>query len=224
MNASRYNATATLLPSGKVLIGDGANDSTGALASTELYDAVTNSFAPAADTATMNVARQGAQAILLPQNPIATPTATSTQTPTPTATPTATSTPTSTPTVTPTATATQTPTPTPTATPSGLVTLMPSRVDFGTVKIYQSSEAQTVTLTNGDSKLAIRGWSIGPDFRVVSSTCPSPTGVLPRGRSCDFVIVFQPQSVGTKNELFRVFDSARNSPQKVGLHGVATRR
>jgi hypothetical protein len=33
-----------------------------------------------------------------------------------------------------------------------------------------------------------------------------------------------PQSAGTKNELFQVFDSASNSPQKVKLQGIATRR
>jgi hypothetical protein len=103
------------------------------------------------------------------------------------------------------------------------VTLLPSAFDFGIVRVFQSSDAETVTLTNGDGKLVIRGWSIGPDFKVVSSTCPSPTGQLRRGNSCDFVIAFQPQSTGLKNELFRVFDSVSNSPQKVKLHGFATR-
>jgi hypothetical protein len=91
------------------------------------------------------------------------------------------------------------------------------------VKVFQSSAPQTVTLNNGDGDLTISGWSIGPDFQVVSMTCPIP-GVLPAGQSCTFMIIFQPKSAGTKNELFRVFDSARNSPQKVKLHGVATRR
>ena len=108
--------------------------------------------------------------------------------------------------------------------PNRQVTLLPPTLDLGTVKIFQSSEAQTVTLTNGDGKLSIRGWSIGPDFKVAESTCPSPTGILRRGQSCDFAIIFQPQSVGTKNELFRVFDDARNGPRNVALHGVATRR
>ena len=37
MNTARYQATATLLPNGKVLIAGGDNFSVGGLASTELY-------------------------------------------------------------------------------------------------------------------------------------------------------------------------------------------
>ena len=66
MNTARVFATATLLPSGKVLIagGLGSGEST-ILSSTELYDPATNSFAPAANTATMNSARFLATATLL---------------------------------------------------------------------------------------------------------------------------------------------------------------
>ena len=88
------------------------------------------------------------------------------------------------------------------------------------MKVGQSSASQTVTLSNGDGTLTISGWSIGIDFIVVSTTCPS---VLNPGQSCTYMVAFRPQSVGTKNELFRVFDSASNSPQKVKLHGVGTR-
>ena len=45
MNTARSIATATLLPNGKVLIAGGSG-STGALSSTELYDPVSNTFAP----------------------------------------------------------------------------------------------------------------------------------------------------------------------------------
>ena len=43
MNAARYEATATLLLNGKVLIAGGAMG--GALKSAELYDPVANTFA-----------------------------------------------------------------------------------------------------------------------------------------------------------------------------------
>jgi hypothetical protein len=75
-------------------------------------------------------------------------------------------------------------------------------------------------LSNGDGPLTISGWSIGIDFIVVSSTCPS---VLGSGQSCTYMVAFRPRRVGTKNGVFRVFDSAPNSPQKVKLHGVGTR-
>jgi hypothetical protein len=59
MNTARENATATLLPNGKVLIAGGF------LSSTELYDPVTNTFAAPASTPVMNTARGGATATLL---------------------------------------------------------------------------------------------------------------------------------------------------------------
>jgi hypothetical protein len=69
MNAARGEATATLLPNGLVLIAGGVNSSDNSLASTELYNPVANSFAPASGTGAppnMNTARDHATATLLP--------------------------------------------------------------------------------------------------------------------------------------------------------------
>src|SRR5260370_840437 len=65
MNAARENATATLLPDGKVLIAGGFGDA-GVLSSTELYDPATNTFAPSNATPEMNSARVADTATLLP--------------------------------------------------------------------------------------------------------------------------------------------------------------
>jgi len=73
MNTVRAGAVAISLPNGKVLIAGGqVGIGTGspALASTELYDPVTNSFAPPGSTPAMNVARSGATAILLPNGKV----------------------------------------------------------------------------------------------------------------------------------------------------------
>ena len=67
MNIGRQQATATLLPNGKVLIAGGANRSR-ALSSTEIYDPATNTFA--ASTPSMNVAREFATAALLPNGKV----------------------------------------------------------------------------------------------------------------------------------------------------------
>ena len=72
MNVARLYATATLLPNGKVLIAGGT---TGfpfsiVLKSVELYDPVTNSFAPAASTPSMNSGRSAATATLLPNGKV----------------------------------------------------------------------------------------------------------------------------------------------------------
>ena len=72
MNTARGSATATftLLFSGKVLIAGGVGPSFSSLDSLELYDPSTNSFAPAASLPTMNTARDGAIAALLPNGEV----------------------------------------------------------------------------------------------------------------------------------------------------------
>jgi len=55
-----YSSTATALNNGKVLIAGGSATDGSPLASTELFDRTINSFAPAANTATMNEGRAGA--------------------------------------------------------------------------------------------------------------------------------------------------------------------
>jgi hypothetical protein len=71
MNVARDEATAKLLPNGKVLIAGGVNgnsNNSNVVASTELYDPVSNTFA--ASTPVMNTARVYATATLLPNGKI----------------------------------------------------------------------------------------------------------------------------------------------------------
>jgi len=68
MNTGRQDAAAALLPNGKVLIAGGVAAGGNPLASTELYDPATNSFA--LKTAAMNAAHDGATATLLPNGKV----------------------------------------------------------------------------------------------------------------------------------------------------------
>jgi len=123
MLEDRHALTATAISSGpnagQILIAGGKTSGGTALASTELYDPVANSFSAGPD---MNVPRGFAVAIELPPGPLPTPTITAT--PTVTTTPTGTATSTATRTVTPTRTAT--PTITATATATATVTATPT--------------------------------------------------------------------------------------------------
>ncbi len=69
MNEARAFAVATLLRNGQVLIAGGINNS-GYLASVDLYDPATNTFAPAGATPTMNQARESPTATLLPNGQV----------------------------------------------------------------------------------------------------------------------------------------------------------
>jgi len=63
LGTGRYAATATLLPTGKVLIAGGYSGESGYLTSAELYDQATGSFTP---TGSLGTARSSATATLLP--------------------------------------------------------------------------------------------------------------------------------------------------------------
>ncbi len=67
MNSSRLVPTATLLPSGRVLIAGGKAADASVLNSTELYDPAANTFTTAA---AMNTARYSATATLLPNGKV----------------------------------------------------------------------------------------------------------------------------------------------------------
>ena len=67
LGTARYVDTATLLPSGKVLVAGGYNSSSGPLASAELYDPASNSWTP---TGSLGIARYVHTATLLPSGKV----------------------------------------------------------------------------------------------------------------------------------------------------------
>jgi hypothetical protein len=70
MNTAREAASATLLPNGKVLIAGGLDVNSNPIASIDLYDPATDTFAPPAATPSMNTARGQATATLLPNGAV----------------------------------------------------------------------------------------------------------------------------------------------------------
>ena len=70
MNTARQNATATVLPNGKVMIAGGLDAGSNPIASIELYDPATNTFAKPGSTPSMNSARGEATATLLPNGAV----------------------------------------------------------------------------------------------------------------------------------------------------------
>ena len=141
--------------------------------------------------------------------------------PTPTPTPSPTPTPTPTPAPTPTPTPKPTPTPTPTPTP-GPLTVSPTSMSFGGVRVNHSSTASSVRLSNpGSTTVTISSVKLtaGTDFAIASSTCKAGK-TLAKGASCTVGVKFTPHSKGTKADTLQISDNATNSPQKVSLSGT----
>jgi len=141
--------------------------------------------------------------------------------PTPDPDPSPTPTPTPTPAPTPTPTPKPTPTPTPTPTP-GPLTVSPTSMSFGGVRVNHSSTASSVRLSNpGSTTVTISSVKLtaGTDFAIASSTCKAGKR-WPKVASCTVGVKFTPHSKGTKADTLQISDNATNSPQKVSLSGT----
>ena len=104
------------------------------------------------------------------------------------------------------------------------VWISPPTINFGTVALGETSAPITVTITNGSGKtLELIEWSLGPDFKIASTTCPEPPSYLPADESCSITIVFHPLSLGSKNELLQVHNSSLANPLTVHLRATASR-
>jgi len=102
-----------------------------------------------------------------------------------------------------------------------LVWITPTSLSFGNVVITHRSIAATVMLNNqSNQNLNISKWSIGPNYTIVSTTCPTPPSILPSDESCTFDIAFRPIYAGVRNETFQVNDNAAGGKQTVTLHGT----
>ena len=101
------------------------------------------------------------------------------------------------------------------------VTLSPTSISFGTVKVNTSAGGQLVTLTNtGTANLTVSTVSIGgtnPGDFSVSSNC---VGIVAAGGHCSITAGFRPTVVGGRTATILIADNASNSPQSVPLSGI----
>ncbi len=145
--------------------------------------------------------------------PLPTPTPTDTATPTPTATsPTATS------------TSTATSTPTPTATPVPVVVFNPTGLDFGQLRVGETSRTETVTLTNdGGGVLTVNSILLEGDnpndYLIDAGNCMASPG-FPANGNCLIRVRFRPTFVGNRRANLTFFTNDLDSPHRVFLTGV----
>jgi len=104
------------------------------------------------------------------------------------------------------------------------VSFSPTILNFGSLKVGQTSSPMTTTLTNvGSGTLTIRNVIIGGtnpgDFTLTSNTCGSTVGA---GKSCAFTFTFTPSAKGIRSAQLQVGDNGGGSPQIVRLGGNGT--
>ncbi|HEY1741738.1 MAG TPA: choice-of-anchor D domain-containing protein [Granulicella sp.] len=97
---------------------------------------------------------------------------------------------------------------------------------FASTAVGQTSASQVLTLTNtGNATLTASSYTVtgaSADFTFTSaSTCGTSLSLAPSA-SCQFTIVFAPQTSGTLTATITLTDNASNSPQTVTLTGGGT--
>ena len=99
------------------------------------------------------------------------------------------------------------------------IALNPAGLLFPTLSLGTTSEAQTVTLTNGDETLTIDSITLAgaasADF-AETNNCPS---TMPPGAVCTITVTFTPTSLGIRKASIKISDSAPGSPQLINLTG-----
>jgi hypothetical protein len=106
-----------------------------------------------------------------------------------------------------------------TASASGVTLSTPSA--FAGQFVKTTSSAQTVTLTNGGSSLAISAIVVTGPFNLVASgtTCSTSTPVAANG-TCTIAITFSPTTAGAATGTLQITDNAAGSPQSANLSGT----
>ena len=105
------------------------------------------------------------------------------------------------------------------------IAMSPESLNFGTVTLGNTSQSQTVTLTNVATPVAVSIYTIGfggpaaADYLITNNTCARR--MLQPGESCTIDVAFMPSVLGTRQAKLSVKHSGTGqTPQTVRLTGV----
>jgi FG-GAP-like repeat/Cep192 domain 4/HYDIN/CFA65/VesB-like, Ig-like domain/FG-GAP repeat/Protein of unknown function (DUF1573) len=105
-----------------------------------------------------------------------------------------------------------------------VVSVSPTSLSFGTVKVGTTSPPQTVTVTNTakNASLTFNGINVvgldAPDFKQ-TNTCGAS---IAAGASCTVSVTFTPSKTGSRSATLSIGDSGGGSPQKAALQGTGS--
>jgi subtilase family serine protease len=103
------------------------------------------------------------------------------------------------------------------------VTLSPTSLSWGKIKVGTTTAAKIVTLTNsGTATLTFSSITISGDFQLVTGTktCGNPVGTVAAGKNCYIKVTFNPTQTGKRTGSVTINDNAPNSPQSIPLSGT----
>ena len=103
---------------------------------------------------------------------------------------------------------------------SGVFTVAPASLDFGTVVINTTSAAQTVTVTNGTtSNVSVNSITVPQGFNQTSNCISAP---LTPNSSCTINVTFTPTSATIFSGNLTILDSISAPPPTVALSGTGS--
>ncbi|HEY6271216.1 MAG TPA: choice-of-anchor D domain-containing protein [Terriglobales bacterium] len=98
------------------------------------------------------------------------------------------------------------------------IALAPSSLNFGNVKVGQTSAPQTVTVTNVATH-AVNIQSVRTSKPAYHETNTCGTSLAAKS-SCTLMVTFAPNNTGTQTASLAVYDNAGRSPQTLSLTGT----
>src|SRR5581483_10764068 len=102
----------------------------------------------------------------------------------------------------------------------GVVTLNPTTIDFGQVKVGSTSKPVSVTADNsGDSAVGIRSVTVSGPFVLATNSCGTTS--LAGKSDCQLQLEFAPTTPGAASGSFTIVDDA--GTQSVQLNGTGAR-
>ena len=101
-----------------------------------------------------------------------------------------------------------------------MVTLKPTSLTWGTIKVGTTAPERTVNVTNsGTATLTFGAVTTSGDFaqKIVKASCGS---TLAPKATCQIQVTFTPTQKGTRTGTLTINDNAPNTPQTVPLMGT----
>jgi hypothetical protein len=107
--------------------------------------------------------------------------------------------------------------------PAAVLSVDPGSIDFGSVRVGESSASQTVTIANtGNAPLA----SIVPSepsapFARTGGSCPAAPFQLPAGQSCTIAYAFSPTTLGAEQQDIAISSAVGSAMVHLAGNGIA---